>query len=76
MTDAQIKTKLNQLVKIANELDTEAKLRYGAEGHLFYESDGAFHLMNGDDGDGTPTSRQAFIMFSSDGYCRLGGGAW
>ena len=48
MTDKEIQKKLDTLVKIANELDREAKNRYGDSGNLFFESDGAFHMMSGD----------------------------
>jgi hypothetical protein len=75
MSDKEIQTKLNQLVKLANALDDEAKRRYGSTGTLFFEADGGFHLMSGDS-DGGVAERQKFIEFSSDGYCRMGGGAW
>lgn len=75
MTNEQVQRKLNQLVKIANELDAEAKRRYGDAGNLFYESDGAFHLMDGDEDRGV-AARQAHVKLSSQGYCMLGGGAW
>lgn len=75
MTDAQIKSKLNQLVKIANELEVEAKSRYGSDGSLFYESEGAFHLMDGDT-DGRAYERQGHVRFSSSKHCSMGAGAW
>jgi hypothetical protein len=40
MTDAEVKRKLNQIAKLANELDAEAKRRYGREGFLFFEAGG------------------------------------
>ncbi len=43
MTDEQVQRKLNQLVKIANELDAEAKARYGDPGNLFFEAEGTFY---------------------------------
>lgn len=79
MTDSQIQAKLNQLTKIANELNLEAKHRYGGEGNLFFESAGQFHLMDGDapgDYEGGPAVRQEHIRFTSTGYCRMGSGAW
>lgn len=78
MTDNMIQAKLDQLTDLCNELDDEAKRRYGKSGHLFFESDGAFHLMSGDaDPDRcTARKRQSYIKFSSNGYCCLGGGAW
>lgn len=75
MTDAVLQRKLNQLVKLCNELDDEAKGRYGESGMLFFEADGSFHIMDGDEKEGVG-GRQAHIRFSSDGYCRLGSGAW
>lgn len=75
MTDAQVQTKLNQLVRICNELQAEAVSRYGASGSLFYESEGAFHMM-ADDTDGRCSERQGFIRFSSDKHCTLGSGSW
>ena len=83
LTDKQIQRKLNQLVKIANELVEEAKRRYGqgnehGKAGLFYEADGSFHLMSGDAevDDGTDSGRQSYVQFSSKGYCEMGAGAW
>ena len=75
MTDKQIQAKLDQLCKIANELVDEAKARYGKDGNLFFESDGTFHLMDGDN-EGSASERQESVRFSSSGYCRMGAGAW
>lgn len=75
MTDAQVQAKLNQLVKICNELQAEAVARYGSSGSLFYESEGAFHLM-ADDTGGRCSERQEFVRFSSTKHCTLGAGAW
>lgn len=75
MTDKQLMAKLATLVKICNELDDEAKARYGEQGHLFFEADGSFHVMSGDS-NGNASERQEFVEFSSRGYCRLGAGAW
>jgi hypothetical protein len=74
MTDTTVQRKLNQLRKIANELADEAQLR-SPEGSLFYESEGNFHLMDGDCDSGA-MERQKHILFSSDGYCRMGCGSW
>lgn len=76
MDDKVIRRKLAQLVRICNELDDEAKRRYGQDGHVFFESEGQFHIMRGDVYDGTSTERQTFVEFESTGYCRLGAGAW
>lgn len=75
MKDETLQRKLNSLVRIANELDDEAKRRYGKEGNLFFEGDGTFHIMAGDVDD-SGVKRQEFIRASSHGYCRMGSGAW
>lgn len=75
MTDEQVQKKLNQLTKIANDLAGEAKRRYGNEGILFFEAEGAFHLM-AHDRDGVSCDRQEGIRFSSHGYCKMDCGAW
>jgi hypothetical protein len=74
MTDKTIQRKLNQLRKIANELNEEAILRF-EHGSLFYESGGTFYMMDGDSDSGT-AERQAHIQFNSDGYCHMGCGSW
>jgi hypothetical protein len=74
MDDRTIQKKLNQLVKIANELNVEAGRRW-PEGRLFFESDGAFHIMS-NDADASAKSRQEFVEFSSDGHCTMSAGAW
>lgn len=78
MTDKMIQDKLDQLSDLCNELDAEAKRRYGTSGHLFFEADGTFLLMSGDTNPDRYTAgeRSSYIKFSSSGYCRLGGGAW
>lgn len=80
MTKSQIQEKLDQLAIIANELVDEAKLRYGKDGHLFFESEGTFHLMSGDEdprsGANHLGDRQLHVVMSSNGYCRMGCGAW
>jgi hypothetical protein len=75
MTDDTIQKKLDQLTKIANDLDAEAKRRYGPKAFLFFEAGGHFHLMDGDC-DGGSGERQKHIRFSSKYYCTMGGGAW
>lgn len=74
MDDKEIQTKLNQLAKICNELQAEATRRYGAEGRLFFDADGHFHIMDGDS-DGSAWARQEHVRFSSK-HCNLGSGAW
>lgn len=79
LTNDQIMRKLNTLVRIANELEAEAKARYGPSGNLFYESEGDFFLMDGDDESQRNVSaavRQSHIRFQSTKKCSLGCGAW
>lgn len=75
MDDKTIQRKLNQLRKISNELVEEAKERYGKDGQLFYECEGYFHLMDGDDMNGAH-ARQNHSRFRSSGPSRMGCGAW
>lgn len=75
MDDKTLQKKLNQLAKLANELDAEAKARYGAEGNLFFESEGQFHIMDGDSTSGA-SARTKHVQFSSEPYCTMGAGAW
>lgn len=75
MTDAALQKKLDQLATIANELVAEAQSRFGRNGQLFYESEGAFHIMDGDC-DGASVERQSHIRFSSRPHCRMDCGAW
>lgn len=77
MDDKTVQRKLNQLTRIANELVTEAKTRYG-DGQLFFEAEGTFHFMSGDeDGRADRSSdRQKHIVASSGGYCEMDSGAW
>lgn len=74
MTDAEMQRKLNQLVSLANELDTEAKRRHGQQGFLFYEAAGCFHIMDGD--SDTFARRQDHVRASSSATCNMGAGAW
>ena len=75
MTDNEVQRKLNQLTRLTNEIDAEAKRRYGQDGNLFFEAEGTFHIMAGDSDDG-PAERQKFIRFTSAGNSQLGAGAW
>lgn len=75
MDDKTLQRKLNNLAKLANELADEAQRRYGKTGTLFYEAEGAFHIM-ADDVDASSTERQKFVRASSRGHCRMGSGAW
>lgn len=76
LTDKELKAKLESFVKLGNELDAEAKRRYGSEGFLFHEADGGVHLMDGDEENGNVTKRQKHSKFSSIGIARWGAGAW
>jgi hypothetical protein len=75
MTDVTLKRKLEKLVALANELDDEAKRRYGKEGFLFFEAEGGFHIMSGDC-DGSTDERQKFSKFRAKSNCTMGAGAW
>jgi hypothetical protein len=75
MTDKELWSKLNRFVKLGNELDKEAKRRYGPDGFLFHESEGGVHLMDGDE-DGSCTERQKHVRESADAYAQWGAGAW
>jgi hypothetical protein len=74
MTDKELKRKLNQLAELANELDAEAKWRYGAAGFLFYEATGCFHIMDGD--CDTTAQRITHSRVRSTTICNMGAGAW
>lgn len=75
MTDVTIQKKLDQLVKLSNELIEEAQKRYGQTGQLYYDAGGSFYLMSGDC-LGTGKQRQEYIKFHSEKMCNLGAGAW
>lgn len=73
MTDAQVERKMKKIVELCNELHAEAQARYGREGFLFYESEGTFHLMDGDSVSGI---RNQHSKVQSPGICDLQCGAW
>ena len=75
MDNKTIQRKLNQLTKIANELDHAAREKYGDEGKLFYESHGVFHVM-AHDRHCIETLRQEGVRFSSNGICLAECGSW
>ncbi len=75
MTDQQLQRKLNKLAKLAQEVNKEAAARYPGTGRLFYESEGSFNVMDGDD-DVHAGDRQDRVRFSSEGYCGMDCGAW
>ena len=78
MNDAQLQRALDRFVKLGNELDAEAKRRYGRSGHLFPEAEGTTFIMSGDADDkfAGMCDRQAFIEFRSNVFATWGGGAW
>jgi len=75
MDDKTMQRKLNQIVKLVNELSDEAKRRWGRNAQVFFEAEGGPHIMSGDT-NGNSTERQAFIKFSAKGWCRHEVGAW
>ena len=78
LTNDQIQKKLNKLAELSNELDEEAKRRYyGPKGFLFFEADGHFHMMDGDDcPDFGSGDRQSHVRFSSKIYTSMQSGVW
>lgn len=46
MTDSTLRRKLKQMVQLGNELDAEAKRRYGEHGLLLHEADGSLLVMD------------------------------
>lgn len=75
MDDKTVQRKLDQLARIANELQEEAERRYGTKAMLFYESDSGFHFMSGDKPDGACEERTSFVELSSRS-CRMECGSW
>ena len=77
MEDTQLQRKLDQMLKLGNEIDQEAKRRYGEEGLLFHEADGSLLVMKrlkSDFGDQFDNNEQ--IMFSAKGVVEWGCGAF
>ena len=75
MTDKVVKAKMEQFIALGNELQKEAKRRYGSEGSLFHEADGNLFLMSGDS-CGSSSDRQDYIEIRADGIITWGAGAW
>lgn len=73
MDDKTLQRKLNQFVKIGNELVKEAQLRY-PEGLVFHEAGGGVHVMDGD--ELASGQRQKHIQYTAQGFARWGAGAW
>ena len=45
MDDTTLQRKLDLMVKLGNEIDAEAKRRYGPDALLFHEADGGLMIM-------------------------------
>ena len=73
--NAKTKAKLAEFIRIGNELDAEAKRRYGKDAFLFHEADGGVYIMDGDSNISTE-ERLKHIKVSSDDNARWGAGAW
>jgi hypothetical protein len=71
MDKKTLQAKLDEFVKLGNELDAEAKRKYGPNGFLFHEADGGVHIMSGDDISGGSAKRQKYVKMS-----KWGAGAW
>jgi hypothetical protein len=74
MTDKEIISKMKRICELSQELESEAKLRYGAEGQLFLETN-ALHLAEEIPNDGHTRDRQSGIIFTAFD-CRIESGAW
>ena len=61
-----LRRKLRQFVELGNELNREAKRRYGPEGLLFHEADGSVCVMSflPDEAYGNPNQ---YVKFSESG---------
>jgi len=70
-----LRRKLKQFVDLGNELDAEAKRRYGTEGLLFHEGDGVVCIMSILPNDGADRHPQQYIKFAEDG-AQWGAGAF
>jgi hypothetical protein len=73
MDDKTLQRKLNQMVKLGNELDAEAKRRYGPDALLFHEGDGGLLIMEKLTKNGSQNDN---VRFSAIGFVRWGAGAF
>lgn len=72
-----LQQKIDEFVRLGNEIDAEIKKRYGREGFLFHEADGGVYAMSGDaNGQDRMSDRQKFIKVWSTSNARWGAGAW
>jgi hypothetical protein len=74
MTDSEIKKKMEQISKLSQELDAEAKRRYGKGAQLFLETND-LHFASSVPDDGGFNNRQSGIIFTARN-CRIESGAW
>lgn len=74
LTDAQVQEKLDLIASLSNELEAEAKARWGKEALLFAEADGRLHLMSED--NDKPGRRQEGVRFSASVSHSFDVGAW
>lgn len=75
MTDAQLQAKLNKLTKMANDVHDEIQRRYGSNGSLFYEAEGAVFAMKSDCCGSRGDRQDGVVMYNND-YYRIKCGAW
>jgi hypothetical protein len=73
VTDKELQKKLNQMLKLGNELDEEAKRRYGENALLFHEADGGLLIM-----DELPESgnKSDHVLARASGVVQWGSGAF
>jgi len=73
MDDKTLQRKLNQMVKLGNELHNEAKRRYGSNALLFHEADGGLLIMDSYEDDEEPNDH---VQFNASGFVEWGAGAF
>jgi len=73
MDDKTLQQKLNRFVRLGNELDAEAKRRWGEEGLLFHEGDGGVVLMDILPED---NNKNDHVLFCAEGIAFWGAGAF
>lgn len=74
MDDRTLQRKLNQMVRLGNELDAEAKRRWGQDGLLFHEADGGLVMM--DILSEEAGSKSDHVMFAAKDMVLWGSGAF
>lgn len=68
--------KMDEFVRLGNEIDRAIKQQYGSQAWLFHEADGTMYAMSGDATDGSISARKKFIKAQSDEIVKWGAGAW